>query len=590
VQPTTLSPRGEELVLVGIGVSPGIARGPIFISEKDFDVPEVKVIDETGSAGAEWARFEQGIAATRAELAVLRDEVCAAVGSSDAFIFDAHLMMLEDSAMLTEVRKRIEAKRECAEGAFYAVMQRYMSAMRNVDDAYLRERVADIEDVAQRVVRVLRGEKSAVSAATPHILLAHEISPSDTAAMDRRTVLGFATETGSHTSHSTIMARSMAIPAVVGLPEITLRFHEGQQALLDGTRGLLIIDPTEETLAKYVAIERQTAALDERLHEMVDLPAVTPDGQRMILAANIEFSEEVGQIRAHGAEGVGLYRTEFFYLNRPDLPNEDEQAKAYGRVAREAGPEGVIIRTLDIGGDKLHHIHQDMEEANPFLGWRGIRVSLGQPDVFKTQLRAVLRASAEGPVRIMFPMISGLEEVRAARAVVAECRAELAAEGYAMADHVPIGCMIEIPSAAVIADLLAREVDFFSLGTNDLIQYTIAVDRGNELVAGLYQPCHSGILRLIKMVVEAARGAKIWTGVCGEMAGDPLMTPLLVGLGVEELSMAAVQIPKVQLAVRRLPAAYCRELAAWALDCGEASKIAERCRAAAQTYYPELLA
>jgi len=579
----------HEVVLVGIGVSPGIARGPVCLSTGIFEVPEVEEITPEEVA-AELERFRAALAVTREQITRLRDKVAQEAGTDDAFIFDAHLLMLEDRSLVDEVERRIQKQPQRAEGAFYKVMARYMAAMARMDDTYLRERVADIEDIARRVVRVLRGAEETLAHDQPHILLAQDISPSETASMDRSKVLGFATETGSHTSHSTIMARSMAIPAIVGLPDITQRCHNGQDALLDGYRGLLILNPSAETLAQYDTVRRRKAALDRHLHEMVDLPAETPDGHSVILSANIEFEHEMPLLQEHGAAGVGLYRTEFFYLNRPDLPSEIEQADNYARVAAAAGPQGVIIRTLDIGGDKLHHLHDGLEESNPFLGWRGIRVSLTRPDVFKTQLRAILRASAFGRVRVLFPMVSCIEEIRAARELLLECRTELTIEGHAFDSHMEVGVMIEVPGAALIADALAREVDFFSLGTNDLIQYTLAVDRGNELVANLYQPCHPGVLRLMHQVAEAARRAGIWTGVCGEMAGDILLTPLMVGLGFEELSMAAVQLPHVKFAIRRLPAAWCRQLLAQALETGDAARITEICRGAAIEFFPELIA
>ena len=426
--PEELDSAEDEVVLVGIGVSPGIARGPVCLSMTLFDVPEKEVISPDG-VEAELQRFREAVAETKRQLAHLRDRVAAEAGTDDAFIFDAHLLMLEDPTLLVEVEGRIKRDPQRAEGAFYAVMSRYMDAMSRMDDDYLRERVADIQDIARRVVRVLRGHADEEAQDHPHILLAQDISPSDTARMDRAKVLGFASESGSHTSHSTIMARSMAIPAIVGLADITERCHNGQDALLDGYRGLLILNPTEETLAQYDGVRRKKAALERHLHGMIDLPAVTPDGQSVILSANIEFENELPSLTQHGAQGVGLYRTEFFYLNRPGLPSEDEQADNYSRVAAAAGPHGVIIRTLDIGGDKLHHLHDGLEESNPFLGWRGIRVSLTRPEVFKTQLRAILRASAAGKVRVLFPMVSCLEEVRAARGVLRECREELIAEG-----------------------------------------------------------------------------------------------------------------------------------------------------------------
>lgn len=579
----------QEVVLRGIGVSPGIAEGPVCLSTALFYIPGREPL-AAEAVESELARFHTAVDETKRQLEVLRDRVAVEAGTEDAFLFDAHVLMLEDPSLLAEVERLIRKDPQKVEGAFYSVMTRYMEAMERMDDDYLRERVADIQDIARRVVRVLRGDALAADHEHPHILLAEEISPSQTAAMDRAKVLGFASETGSHTSHSTIMARSMGIPAVVGLPDIADQAENGEPALLDGYRGLLILHPTPDTLAEYEGIKRKKKALDQHLHGMIDLPAETPDGQRVILSANIEFADEMSALTQHGAEGVGLYRTEFFYLNRHGLPGEDEQAENYARVAAAAGPQGVIIRTLDIGGDKLHHLHDGMEESNPFLGWRGIRVSLTRRHVFKTQLRAILRASATGKVRVLFPMVSCLEEVREARNVLQECKEELTREGREFDPKIETGVMIEVPGAALIADTLAREVDFFSVGTNDLIQYTLAVDRGNEMVANLYQPCHPGILRLLKSVTEAARNAGIWTGVCGEMAGDVNLTPLMVGLGFEELSMAAVHLPHVKFAVRRLPAAWCRILVNQALACGDASHIAEMCRAAAAEYFPELVA
>ncbi len=579
----------NEVVLVGIGVSPGIARGPVCLSTNVFDTPEREPVPAEAVAG-ELERFHQALEETKVQLRGLRDRVAIEAGSDDAFIFDAHLLMLEDRTLIDQVEHRIRRDPQRAEGAFYAIMKRYMEAMARMDDAYLRERAADIDDVARRVVRVLRGDVDAACYDQPHILLAREISPSETAAMDRAKVIGFASESGSHTSHSTIMARSMAIPAIVGLPDVTERCHQGQDAVLDGYRGLLILNPTEETVEEYRKVREKKAALDRHLHGMIDLPAVTPDGQEIILSANIEFEHEMPGLSAHGAQGVGLYRTEFFYMSRPGLPTEDEQTENYSRVAAAAGPEGVIIRTLDIGGDKLHHLHSGHQESNPFLGWRGIRVSLTRKAVFKTQLRAILRASATGKVRVLFPMVSCLEEVREARALLQECRDELTCEGFPFDPTMETGIMIEVPGAALIADSLAREVDFFSIGTNDLIQYTLAVDRGNEMVARLYQPCHPGILRLMKNVTEAARRAGIWTGVCGEMAGDVLLTPLMVGLGFQELSMSAVQLPKVKFAIRRLPASWCRHLVEQSLVSGDAARIAELCRTAAIEFFPELVA
>lgn len=578
-----------ELTLCGIGVSPGLAHGPVHLATSVFEAPETGTID-AAAVPAELDRLRAALEATRAQIKAMQDRIDAEVGTEGADILDVHLMMLEDRSLLEEVESRIRNGPQNAEEAFYGVMSAYIETLKRIGDAFLSERAVDIEDVARRVVRNLRGTDPVHPPSQPHILIAPELTPSETAAINREAVLGFATESGSHTSHSAILARSMGVPAVVGLPELTSRLHTGQEVLLDGYRGLLIVNPTEETLAGYDATRRRKAALDRLLREMVDLPAETPDGQRVILAANIEFEHEMKTVREWGAQGVGLYRTEFFYLNRDGLPTEDEQAENYTRVAAAAGPEGVIIRTLDIGGDKLHGFHHDGgAESNPFLGWRGIRVSLARPHILRTQLRAILRASAHGRVRIMFPMISCLHEMRSARAVLEDCKAELTAQGVPWDRNIEVGAMIEVPSAALTADILAAEADFFSIGTNDLIQYTIAVDRGNDRVAGLYQPTHPAILRLLQQVVDAARSRGIRTGVCGEMAADIQLTPLMIGLGFEELSMAAGQIPLVKYAVRRLPAARCRALVGKVLRLHDPEQIYEASRDLALEFYGELL-
>jgi phosphoenolpyruvate-protein phosphotransferase (PTS system enzyme I) len=579
----------KEIRLVGLGVSPGIARGPLVLGEDVFEAPHVESIPAE-QIEAELNRFEEGLETTRQQLEALRTQIDQELGAEHAAIFDAHLLMLEDQAILEEVRRRIRSTPETSEGAFYAVMSRYVAMLRKIKDDYLRERTLDIEDVARRVVRNLTGKEHMAAHDRPHILLVHELTPSAAASMDRTKVLGLVTEAGSHTSHGAILARSMGIPAVVGLHDVCNRLHTGEDGLVDGYEGIFVLNPSEDTISNYERTRRQKDALDRHLAEMRDEPAVTSDGTQIILSANIEFESEMKQVHAVGAQGVGLYRTEFFYLNRQDFPSEQEQADNYARVAAQAGPQGVIIRTLDIGGDKLHPMHSGMEESNPFLGWRGIRVSLSEHALFKTQLRAILRASTAGKLRIMFPMISGLAELRSARQVLEDCELELLAERVPFDRKIEVGCMIEVPSAAIMADALAREVDFFSIGTNDLIQYTIAVDRGNERVADLYQPCHPALVRLMKSVAEAARHQGIWTGVCGEMASDIKLTPLLVGLGMEELSVAPVQLPSVKHAIRKLDAAYCTRMVEECLKLGDGEKIYDRVRETALQFYPELLA
>jgi phosphotransferase system enzyme I (PtsI) len=423
----------------------------------------------------------------------------------------------------------------------------------------------------------------------PHILVAHNLTPSDTATMNRDQVRGLALDLGSRTSHTAIMARSLGIPSVVGLHDATESLETGAPALMDGYHGLLIIHPSEETLREYDEIERQKGAIAKRLTQLRDTKSTTSDGRHIVLSANIELPDEVDAVLAHGAEGVGLYRTEFLYLNRTTLPSEEEQFEIYRTVAQRVAPDPLIIRTLDLGGDKLSENNENGDELNPFLGWRAIRFCLENLEIFKAQLRAILRASVNANVKMMFPMISGLDEVRRGLQIVDECKQELRREGRAFRDELEIGVMIEIPAAAIMADLLAREVDFFSVGTNDLIQYSVAIDRTNERVAHLYQPSHPSIVRLLKMVADAAHANNIWVGVCGEMAGEILFTPLLLGLGMDELSAGAALVPLVKNAVQRLTMAECAQLVEQALQLDTAAAILQRCTEVAQRNYPELL-
>jgi phosphotransferase system enzyme I (PtsI) len=461
--------------------------------------------------------------------------------------------------------------------------------MRRFDDAYLRERVSDLDDVTRRVLANMRGVTAPAAPQAPYVLVAHDLAPSETLEMDRDQVLGFATEAGSQTSHTAILARSLGMPAVVGLHDLHSHVHAGDTVLLDGGAGVLIVNPWDETIRIHEASRRRRDRIDSQLHALREAEAITRDGHRVIVGANIELSDEIEGVMRHGAEGVGLYRTEMHFLDRKELPDEEEQAAHYSAVAKRAGELGVIIRTLDVGGDKLAAGDDWSAEENPFLGWRGIRRSLQQPEVFKEQLRAILRASAHGRVGVMYPLVSGIEEVRQANLLLQECEAELRARGVPFHPHIDRGAMIEVPSAAVMADELAREVDFFSVGTNDLIQYTIAVDRVNERVSDLYQPCHPAILRLLQTVVEEGRAAGIRVGLCGEMAGDIVLMPLLVGLGFHELSVGASQLPRVKHAIRTLDAGECRSLVARLRTFQHHAEIRGRCREMARSYYGELL-
>jgi phosphotransferase system enzyme I (PtsI) len=581
----------QEIRFEGAGVSPGIARGQIHVVRDDFDdvaryrISPSQVTDEIG-------RFEAALIQTRMQILEMQQRIAESIGAKDAAIFDAHLLVVEDRTLIDEVLRKLETELCNVEWVFQEVATTYAETLNKIDDPYLRERALDIQDVTKRVIRNLQGKapKTFLGLSEPHILIAHNLTPSDTAAMNRERVLGLATDLGSRTSHTAIMARSLNIPAVVGLHDITEKLETGQHVLLDGTNGFLIVDPTPETLKRYGEIESRRVKVVAQLKELRETTSTTRDGRHIVLSANIELPEDVDAVAANGAEGIGLYRTEFLYLNRRTLPTEDEQYETYRKVAERVRPDPLIIRTFDLGGDKLAPGTVDIsDELNPFLGWRAIRFCLENIDIFKTQLRAILRAAAVGNVKIMFPMISGLDELRSAISVLAECKEELCASRIDIGDRTEVGAMIEIPSAAISADVLASEVDFFSIGTNDLIQYALAVDRVNERIAHLYEPTHPAVLRLLKMIADAAHANDIWVGVCGEMAGDVALIPLLLGLGMDELSAGATLVPRVKRAVQSLAIPECRDLVEEALKLQTPSEILARCLELADKRYGDLL-
>lgn len=582
--------RPAEQRFEGIAVAPGIARAPVVVHRlQEEEIPYWKISER--AIPEEIARFEAALIATRAELLEMQQRIAEAIGTSDASIFDAHLLVVEDRTLIDEVLRSVETEKHNVEFAFHQVANKYCTTLSEIDDPYLRERVVDIKDVADRVIRHLLGKPSSALQAhgEPHILVAHNLTPSDTALIDRSLVLGFATEAGSKTSHTAIMARSLGIPAIVGLHEICNELESDQDVLIDGYRGIVVVNPTPETIEAYEAFKREKNAVEEQLELIRDTSSVTADGCPITLSANIELPEEMDDVIESGAEGVGLYRTEFLFLNRDAMPDEEEQFENYRIVAERSGRHGVIIRTLDIGGDKaLTGIEIPLEE-NPFLGCRAIRFCLEHPQIFKCQLRAILRASAHGNVKMMYPMISGLGEFRQAQAILEECKTELRNEGIAFNEGIEVGVMIEVPSAALSADLLAREAKFFSIGTNDLIQYTIAVDRGNERITHLYKPTHPAILRLINSVVAAAHSNGIWVGVCGEMASDITLTPLLLGVGIDELSTSPAVVPRVKKAVQSLDLPACRQLAATALNSTTSAEILQLCTELAKARYPQLV-
>ena len=582
----------REIRFHGAGVSPGIGRGVIQVLRQDSDEEVVRYPIEPAQIGNEIGRFEAALIQTRMQILEMQQRIAELIGAKDAAIFDAHLLVVEDRTLIDEVLRKLESELCNVEFVFKEVATNYADTLSKIDDPYLRERALDIEDVTRRVIRNLQGKahKPVVATAEAHICVAHNLTPSDMSTMHKDRVLGIATDLGSRTSHTAIMARSLQIPAIVGLHDVSEKLETGQYVLIDGTNGVLIIDPTPETLARYEEIESRRVQVAAQLQELRETKSTTRDGRHIVLSANIELPGDVEAVAANGAEGIGLYRTEFLYLNRTTLPAEDEQYQTYREVAERVAPNPLIIRTFDLGGDKLAAGSVDVsDEMNPFLGWRAIRFCLENIDIFKTQLRAILRASAVGNVKIMFPMISGLDELRRAVAVVKECADELGRDGHAFNQETEVGAMIEIPSAAISANTLAREVDFFSVGTNDLIQYTLAVDRVNERIAHLYEPTHPAVLRLLKMIAEAAHANGIWVGVCGEMAGDIALIPLLLGLGMDELSVGATLVPRVKRAVQSLAIDECSKLVDESLKLETPSQILTRCLELASQRYGDLL-
>jgi phosphotransferase system enzyme I (PtsI) len=568
-----------EFVVHGISASDGIAYGEVFLYlQTELEVPAYQV--DPGKRVEEIARFEHGLVVTRQQITKIKNEVEHNLGPDEARIFDAHLMVLEDEALIAETVREFEGTNANIETCFNRVSQRYIKAFDEINDEYLRERAGDIRDVAQRVLQNLLGQAAhnLSELAEKRIVVANDISPSDAASIDRSAAIGIVTDSGTKTSHAVIVARSLKIPAVVGVRDLTTRVKSGDRVLVNGYDGVVVVNPTEQTLFRYGRIQTEKKTFESRLLVASRLPAETLDGVHVTLLANIEKVEEVSQAKDCQAEGVGLFRTEYLYLNSSHLPGEEEQFAAYKAVAEAFAPQPVVIRTLDLGGDKpmetipglIHH------ETNPFLGFRAIRLCLEHPEMFKEQLRAILRASAFGKVRMMYPMISGAEELARANVVLAEAREELRRRGERFDEKMEVGSMIEIPSAAATADILAQHCHFFSIGTNDLIQYLLAIDRGNDHIAHLYEPTHPAVLRVIKRVVDDAHQHRLPVSVCGEMAGDPVFTPLLLGLGVDELSMSSPSLPAVKYFVRAMKMSDARQLAAEALTLSDPKEIHAR--------------
>jgi len=554
-------------LLNGIPVSPGIAIGKVLLLDNRMSaVPKYKINKDR--IVKEIMRFKRAINKTKKELVEIQRKFVDKVGKTHAAIFDAHLLMLEDSSLIEDTIVRIREKKGNAEFVFSQVLEKAAKSLSTVDDEYMRERSADINDVGKRVLKNLLARKhiNLSHLREKCVLISHDLSPSDTAQMDKDKVIGFATELGGRTSHTAIMARTLEIPAVVGVKDITQKVITGDTIVIDGVKGTIIINPSSFILEKYFKKRTEIKSLERKLSRLRYVRADTLDGQKILLAANIESRDEVNSIMMHGANGIGLYRTEFLYLNRDTMPSEEEQFKAYRFVAQKINPQNVVIRTLDLGGDKFISELETPKEMNPFLGLRAIRFCLKQPDIFKPQLRAILRASHYGNVSMMFPMISGVSELREAKALVEVAKKELDSGNVPYDKNIKIGAMIEIPSAVLIADILAKEADFFSIGTNDLIQYSFAVDRVNEKVSYLYRPNHPAVYRLIKMVIDAANKADIPVTICGEMAGTPASVLALLGLGLFRFSMASVIIPEIKKLVRNVNTNDAKKIAKHVLE------------------------
>ncbi len=581
----------DEVVLSGIAASPGLAMGKaIVFAKRDVRVPFRRI--QAGEVEVEIDRLKRAIAESKRQLGEIRDKVASEMGESYARIFDAHMMILEDSRTFQEVESKIRDGYN-AEFAFNSVFLRHEKDLWEKGDVYIRDRAGDIRDVRKRVLSVLSGTRRVSQELsdlqTDVIVIAHDLSPADTAQMRKEKVLAFATDIGGRTSHTAIMARSLEIPAVVGLQNVSSRVSDGDSVIVDGNRGKVIISPAPETQERYRLESRRYASFTRGLLKFRDLPAVTIDGHTIMLSANIESHEEVGSVIEHGAQGIGLYRTEFIYIGREGLPTEDEQYEIYKSVAEAVKPEPVIIRTMDLGGDKFLSAFESPKEMNPYLGWRGIRFCLARKDIFQTQLRAILRASAVGNVKIMYPMISGLDELIEANKVLDEVKDQLKAEGVEFDADCEVGIMVETPSAVVIADELARHVRFFSIGSNDLIQYTLAADRGNEKVAYLYEPLHPSVLRLIKQTIDVAKRSGIWVGLCGEMSSDLVCAFILLGMGIDELSASPYVVPAVKEMVRSVYFSDAKRVAEFALKTTDPAKVRQAAMENIGKEFPELL-
>ncbi|WP_193727015.1 phosphoenolpyruvate--protein phosphotransferase [Paenibacillus guangzhouensis] len=561
--------------LKGIAAAPGYAIGPAFVM-KDTHVKVERKTLSAAEAKAEVVRFSEIVKQAIEQVKEIQEQARIKMGDEQAEIFESHILVLHDDEFVGRTKEVIEEKSMNAEAALDEVTEELVTFFESMDNEYMNERAADFRDLSKRLHNLLTGVKqtSLSDFEKPVVLITDDLTPSDSAQLDRDRVAGFATNIGGRTSHSAIMARSMEIPAVVGLKDVTERLQDGDMVILDGTTGEMIVKPSAEQIAEYEAKKVSFEKRKSEFKKYLNASSVTADGHQVEVVANIGNPGDAHNAHKNGAEGIGLFRTEFLYMGRTNFPTEEEQFAAYKEVAETFGKDHpIVIRTLDIGGDKELDYLELPKEMNPFLGYRAIRLCLDEQEMFKTQLRAILRASAFGNVKIMYPMIATIVELRAANAILAEVKAELDAAGIAYHKELEVGIMIEIPAAVLVSDQLAKEADFFSIGTNDLVQYTMAADRMNEKVSHLTQPMNPSVLRLIRMVIENAHREGKWVGMCGEMAGNPIAVPLLLGLGLDEFSMSASSVLPARVLMSKISLADAKEVAAKALDMQTAEEI-----------------
>lgn len=560
-------------MLKGIAASDGIAAAKAYmLVQPDLSFTETSIDDPE----AEVKRLDDALAASKKELELIKAKATENLGAEEAEVFEAHLTILADPELIGQIKDKINSDKVNAEAALKSVTDMFISMFESMtDNAYMQERAGDIRDVTKRVMSHLLGVTLPNPALINEevVIVAHDLTPSDTAQLDRNFVKGFITDIGGRTSHSAIMSRTLEIAAVVGSGNATSEVKDGDMVIIDGIEGDAIVNPSEAQLAEYKQKAADFAAQKAEWKLLKDAKSVTADGKEVTLAANIGTPDDVVGANDNGAEAVGLFRSEFLYMNSAELPTEDEQFEAYKKAIEGMNGKQVVVRTMDIGGDKELPYLPLPEEENPFLGYRAIRISLDRQDIFRTQLRALLRASAFGRLAIMFPMIATVNEFKQAKAIFEEEKANLVAVGVKVSDDIEVGMMMEIPAAAMIADKLAKYADFFSIGTNDLIGYTMAADRGNERVSYLYQPYNPSILRLVKRIIDASHAEGKWTGMCGEMAGDQVAVPLLAGLGLDEFSMSATSILKTRSLMKTLDTTKMQELADKALDCETAEEV-----------------